>query len=237
MELLTQAATVTAGAGLVAGGYLYASLWPTSKIFGKTLSSSRHPDEVALTYDDGPSPVHTPALLDVLEKYNTKATFFLMGEHVQRHPQLARRVAAAGHTIGNHTYTHPKLMFCSAARAQRELELCQQIIFDTTGVTPRVFRPPFGGRRPVVLRLARAMGLEPVTWNVTAKDWQPIDAQRILANMDADIQRNRAKGVGSNILLHDASHLDGPSATASRAASVQATEALLQRKGWKFVAL
>ena len=226
------AGSAVAAAGLLAGGYAYAANWPTSRIFGNTLIAG--PDDagpthaVALTYDDGPSPRNTPALLDALSERGVRATFFLIGEHVRKHPDLARRVAAGGHVIGNHTTMHPNLARKSINRVRDELTTCQAILQDTLGVTPLLFRPPYGARRPDVLRAARALGLVPVMWNVTAQDWKPMGAEAILSRVDAGIARNRRRGTASNVLLHDASHLDGAT-PASRADTVAVTRTVLAR--------
>jgi len=221
--------------GLSAGLYAYAGMWPTSQIFGATLQSGSDPDEIALTYDDGPSPEHTPELLDILAAHNARATFFLVGNHVLRHPQLARRIVEAGHLIGNHTQTHPNLFFSSLDRVRLELDLCQRAIFDTTGITPAIFRPPFGGRRPDVLKAAREIGLTPVLWNVTARDWVATHGpDRILAYVDRGLAVNRKQGRASNILLHDASHLDTLVESHSRKSTLEVTRRLLARPGLRF---
>lgn len=218
-----------ATAGLAAGGYAYAAMWPTSQIFGRTIVAGHDPNEIALTYDDGPNPVYTPQLLDLLDQYAVKATFFLIGNHVQRHPQIAREIVQRGHLVGNHTQTHPKLLFCSPARVRYELATCQQAISDVTGILPAFFRPPHGARRPDVLRAARILGLTPVLWNVTAQDWSPIGAEGITRNIETALRRNRTKTRGSNILLHDGSQLDAPDgAGPSRQDTLTATANLLQ---------
>ena len=236
-SVIVTAAALTGSAALLAGGYAYAALWPTSQIFGATLVAAADTDAtkhtVALTYDDGPSPRNTPALLDALAEHGVQATFFLIGEHVRKHPELARRVAAAGHVIGNHTAMHPNLARKSPARVYQELTRCQQTLEDVLGTSPVLFRPPYGARRPGVLRTARSLGLTPVMWNVTAHDWEPIGANAIQRHVDAGIAKNRRRGVCSNILLHDASHLDGAEA-ASRQDTVAVTRALLQRDGLRF---
>lgn len=236
----TAAVVASAGlgaAGLLLGGANYAARWPTSQIFGRTLIDAPDPDStrhtVALTYDDGPSVRNTPALLDVLAQHNVDATFFMIGNHIRRHPQLARRVAEAGHTICNHTEMHPDLARKSSSRIRAELERTQHILQDTIGMTPRLFRPPYGSRRPAVLRIARSLGLTPVVWNITAKDWEPLSAPQILGNIDRGILRNRRRGRTSNLLLHDASHLDGDQPH-SRATTVRVTAALLERKDLQF---
>lgn len=223
--------------GLLAGGAAYAARWPTSQIFGRTLVSVPDPSTaqhtVALTYDDGPSPRNTDLLLELLAESNVHATFFLIGNHVRRHRAIARRIAAAGHTIGNHTEMHPDLARKDDTRVRAELERTQQILEDTLGITPRLFRPPYGSRRPGVLRIARSLHLTPVLWNITAKDWQPLGAETILRNIDSGLQRNRKRGKTSNILLHDASHLDGDTAQ-SRADTIASTANLLARPDLRF---
>ena len=96
-------------AGFAAGGFAYASLWPSSRIFGTALTAPRRPGEIALTFDDGPNPEWTPRLLDILAKHDVKATFFMLGMFASAHPELVRRVAAEGHLIGDHSWSHPKL--------------------------------------------------------------------------------------------------------------------------------
>jgi peptidoglycan-N-acetylglucosamine deacetylase len=199
-------AGVAAGAGalgLLGGGLLYASFWPTSQIFGRTLIAGSDPREVALTFDDGPNDAATPQLLEVLARYNVRATFFNLGSFARQRPELTRALVAAGHLLGNHTMSHPKLSVTPTARVRQELADCNAVLEDITGVAVRFFRPPFGARRPMVLRAARELGLTPVMWNVTGHDWNPIGADNILANLDAGIARNRRRGHGSNLLLHD----------------------------------
>ena len=234
---IAAAAGITGTAGLLAGGCCYAAMWPTSQIFGRTLISaldnnpSRH--TVALTYDDGPSPRNTPALLDVLAQHEARATFFLIGEHVRKYPELARRIASAGHVLGNHTSMHPNLARKSPARVRQELTSCQTTLQEIIGVTPVLFRPPYGGRRPDVLSTARSLGLTPVMWNVSGHDWEPIGTTGIHGHVDAGIAHQRRRRVCSNILFHDASHLDGAELS-SRADTIAVTRALLARDDLRF---
>ena len=234
------AGTSLGAVGLLAGGVAYAANWPTSQIFGRTLVDVPDPDQtrhtVALTYDDGPSARYTEPLLDLLAEHHVHGTFFMIGNHVRRHPGIARRVAAEGHTIGNHTEMHPNLLRKSPARVRAELERTQAILQDTLGITPHFFRPPYGARRPAVLRIARSLGLLPVMWNVTAKDWEPLGSEHILRNVDKGMQRNRARGRASNVLLHDASHLDAVEPHL-RADTVAVTAALLGRTDLRFTTI
>jgi len=199
-------AAAAAVVGLVGGGLAYASLWPTSQFFGETLIAGDDPDELALTFDDGPNDAATPHLLDVLAKHNVRATFFIMGSFARQRPEIVRRAAAEGHLIANHSMDHPKLALEPQRRVRRQLADCSAVLEDLTGKPVRFFRPPFGSRRPVVLQIARDLGLTPVMWNVTCHDWDPIGADRILAHMETGIATNRRRGRGSNILLHDGGH-------------------------------
>ena len=193
------------------------------------------PDEIALTYDDGPNDAATERLLEVLAHHDIRATFFLIGEFVRQRPALVRSITAGGHIVGNHTMTHPWLSWQSAARIRQELAGCNALLEDTLGGPVRFFRAPHGARRPVVLKIARELGLTAVQWNITAFDWNPIAADEILSNVTQGIERNRSCKRASNVLLHDGGHhgIGQP-----RMASVEATDLLIQRykpAGMRFV--
>jgi len=230
---LTTAAVLTAAAGTLT----YAALSAQSQIFGPTLIAPARPNEIALTYDDGPNPTATPHLLEVLARHQVRATFFLIGKFVRQCPDLVRQIAAAGHLIGNHTMTHPWLPFHSAARIREELSACNKSLEDTLGAPVHYFRPPHGARRPYVLRTARELGLIPVQWNIIAGDWKPIDAATIAARVIKGITRNQRRNQASNIVLHDGGNL---ALGAPRTPTVEATNQLLQTYapgGTKFVTL
>lgn len=208
-----------AAAGAVAAGYQ--SMAPTGQWYGRTFTGlARGSRQIALTYDDGPNDPHTLRLLEVLAKHNVRATFFLIGRYVQQRPDIVRAVVAAGHIIGNHTYNHPLLIFTSESEIRRELSDCRRAISDAAGEQSNLFRPPFGGRRPAVLRIAREMGLEPIMWNVTGYDWN--------ASPAAVIEQKVARQVrgGDVILLHDGGHR---AMGADRAQTVIATDHLIAR--------
>ena len=144
----------------------------------------------------------------------------MIGRYVQQRPDIARAVAQAGHVIGNHTFTHPLLIFKSAAQTRTELVDCHQALQDAIGEHSNLFRPPFGGRRPATLRIARELGLQTVMWNVTGYDWNAPPA--------AVIERKVVRQMrgGDVILLHDGGHR---ALGADRAQTVIATDNLIRR--------
>jgi len=187
----------------VAGSLAYAALSPESQIFGHTVLAPPQPNHLALTFDDGPNPAATPQLLEVLARHHARATFFLIGDFVRKEPALTREIAAAGHVIGNHTMTHPWLPFHSASRIRAELAGCNAALEDTLGRKVGLFRPPHGARRPAVLQAARELGLQTVQWNLIVGDWSAPSADIILSRLERGIAKNRQRGRGTNVVLHD----------------------------------
>jgi peptidoglycan/xylan/chitin deacetylase (PgdA/CDA1 family) len=222
---------ITAGLGaLVVAGYNTMS--PTSQLYGRTfLGEQRSSKRLALTFDDGPNDPHTQNLLDVLAKHNVRATFFVIGSFVKQRPEILRAVAAAGHAIGNHTFSHPNLIFRSAANTRREIDACASAIEDAIGVRTRLFRPPHGGRRPSTLRAIRNAGYEPIMWSVSGYDWSAGSSREVVEK----VSRNVAGG--DVILLHDGGH---ERIGVDRSFTVQATDELIRRysgKGFEFVTI
>jgi peptidoglycan-N-acetylglucosamine deacetylase len=196
-----------AGVGLVWGGCSYAALHPGSQLFGRALVAPPCPGELALTFDDGPNPAWTPRLLDILAGHEVRATFFLVGSFAQAEPALVRRIAEAGHLIGNHSWTHPNLALTSAANVRNELHRTSRTLEQILGRPLRYFRPPFGARRPAVLRIAASLGLMPVLWNAMTSDWSEPSADRIAQNLMRRIGQLGRRGQAANIVLHDGGHL------------------------------
>jgi peptidoglycan-N-acetylglucosamine deacetylase len=215
-----------AGLGLVWGGCAYAALWPGSRIFGEALIAPERRGELALTFDDGPNPAWTPRLLDILAGHDVRATFFLVGKYVEGEPTLARRIAQAGHAIGNHSWSHPNLALAGAAKIHDELKRTNEAIEQTIGRAVRLFRPPFGARRPKVFHIARSLELTPVLWNAMTDDWEQPSADRIAERLSSQIDRLNGKGRAANIVLHDGGHRD---ARANREASVNAAWQLIAK--------
>ena len=227
---LTGVATLSA----VAAGYQ--SMAPTGQWYGRTFTGlSRGTKQLALTYDDGPNDACTPRLLEVLARHEVHATFFLIGRYVRQVPEIVRQIVGAGHVVGNHTFTHPLLTVKSATGIREEISGCRSALHDAIGgnsqLVSNLFRPPFGGRRPAVLRIARDLGLEPVMWNVTGYDWNAPPA--------AEIERKVARQIrgGDVVLLHDGGHKE---MGADRSQTVLATDHLITRyksEGHEFVTI
>jgi peptidoglycan/xylan/chitin deacetylase (PgdA/CDA1 family) len=212
-----------AAAGISYAGY--ATMAPTSQLYGRTLTHGSDPSEMALTFDDGPNDPHTMHLLDVLAKHNAKATFFLIGRYVRQRPEIARAILAAGHEIGNHTHSHPNLVLVSARRLAQELSDCGKALEDALGKKATLFRPPFGGRRRNVLRAAGGMGLSSVMWSVSGYDWSAKSAAAIAEKVTRQVDARR-KPQGEIVLLHDGGHL---AFGADRGFTVEAARKLLER--------
>jgi len=208
------------GLGLLAGGYAYASLWPGSRIFGSALIAPPKPDELALTFDDGPNAAYTPRLLESLAAHGVHANFFMMGLHARLEPALVRRVHDEGHLIGIHSWSHPNLSRTGSKKIADELQWSREALEQITGAEVRFFRPPFGARRPAVFRIARQMGLTTVLWNAMTSDWAEPSVEKIVARLRKKIDHLNSKGQAANIVLHDGGHLDAavfrePSITAA----------------------
>ena len=224
-------ALASAAAASYAG---YASMSPASQLYGRTVTHGSDPSQMALTFDDGPNDPHTMHLLDLLARHKAKATFFLIGRYVRQRPEIARAVLAAGHEIGNHTYSHPNLVLVSARRLRQELDDCRKALEDALGTKTTLFRPPFGGRRPNVLRTARGMGLSPIMWSVTGYDWNAKSPGAIVDKVGRQVD-SRRKPQAEVILLHDGGHL---AFGADRSQTVEATRQLLERyAGKEFVSI
>lgn len=210
----------------------YQSMAPTGQWYGKTfIGLAPGSKQIALTYDDGPNDPHTLHLLDVLAKHDVHATFFAIGQYVKQRPDIVRQLVAAGHLVGNHTFTHPNLIFTSAAQTRAQLQQCNQALNDAVGEHSRLFRPPFGARLPQTLRIARELGLDPIMWNVTGWDWNSPPADEIERKVTGQIRG------GDVILLHDGGHQQ---MGADRSQTVLVTDRLIQRykqEGYEFVTI
>lgn len=154
---------------------------------------------IALTFDDGPDPEHTPAIIEMLARHNVRATFFVIGERAQRYPLLMREIAANGHTIGSHTHTHRVITELSREELAQELETCRRVIVDSTGRDDsRLLRPPKGRISAAALLRARSLDYCVVHWSVTYSDYLRDGVEPLLARFRARPPRPR-----DIVLLHD----------------------------------
>jgi len=128
------------------------------------------PMAIALTMDDGPHPIYTPQVLEVLDRYGVKATFNMIGEQIAANLRLVREVAAAGHVITNHTWDHADMRRYPVARLLSEIDRCNDALADA-GQTPTIFRAPYGYWTPAVFEACAARGLRPLGWSVDPQDW------------------------------------------------------------------
>jgi peptidoglycan-N-acetylglucosamine deacetylase len=210
--LIDAPAAAIAAAGLSA----YAAIHPRSQLFGRTIYRTHSARKLALTFDDGPNPAITPKLLDLLDRYNAKATFFVIGRYVRECPELVQETTSRGHLIGNHTEMHPNLFRLSRREIRIELRLCHDAISNTLGSPPMWFRPPFGFRNPWVVPAARELGYRTLMWTLLPGDWKekPLDWLILRLQPIADhAKRNLADGsnasaaaTGDVLCLHDGAH-------------------------------
>jgi len=165
---------------------------------------------IALTFDDGPHPQHTPMLLDILAQHRARATFYVIGANVRRFPEIARRIVAEGHELGNHTWTHPVLSQQGDATVLREIDRTQEIIWQTVGAVPVTMRPPYGSFTQRQMRmLSEARNLPTVIWSIDTNDWRRPGSSVVADRMVRGAQP------GSVILAHD---IHGPTVRAIPAA-------------------
>jgi peptidoglycan-N-acetylglucosamine deacetylase len=217
-----------AGIGLAAGlGYLLPSITagapPTRRIFGVR---DRVSAGVALTFDDGPHPEGTPAALELLARAGAKATFFLVGEQVERRPQLAARIAAEGHEVGLHCHRHTSLLLAGPQRTRDDLLRAQAAIEAATGRCIRVYRPPYGVLNAAALLTARRNGWETWLWRREGRDWED---RATAASIAARLLR-RVRG-GDVLLLHDADFYSGPESWRRMTEALPLVLAGLDRRG------
>jgi peptidoglycan/xylan/chitin deacetylase (PgdA/CDA1 family) len=172
-------------------------------------------DAVALTFDDGPHPQGTPAVLEVLERAGARATFFLVGEQVERHPSLAAELVAAGHEVAIHGHRHVLLLRRPPRAVARDFDLAAAAIAAATGCEPTLYRPPYGVLGTAALALVRARGWRPLLWSRWGRDWAGAETR-------ASIARRATAGLapGDVVLLHDSDAYSDPGSWRTTAAAL-----------------
>lgn len=226
--LLTAGVAVTAG---LASAQLLPAAW---RLAGLRLWLAPHvaglgaPGHVALTFDDGPHPAATPAVLEVLQRYRVRATFFLLGGQLTRYAWLGEALSQAGHELGVHGWDHRSLAFSGPLRTHEELADTCDMITTVSGIRPRWFRPPYGVLTASALHAAQRLGLTPVLWTAWGRDWtRQATPTSVLENLTADLDS------GGTILLHDSDIAAAPDCWQT---TVEALPALLEHcraRGWQ----
>ena len=205
--LLPAGSALAACAGVLA----YAAVYPRAQIFGQTLCRTNAARKLAITFDDGPNPALTPQLTDLLERYNARATFFVIGRYARECPGLVAETAQRGHLIANHTLTHPNLFWLTPHAICDEMQQTQDAIAAATGSPPKWFRPPYGFRNPWVVKSAARFGMRTVMWSLIPGDWKPRPLEKLIGKMQpiaAQAEKNLASrnATGDILCLHDGGH-------------------------------
>jgi peptidoglycan-N-acetylglucosamine deacetylase len=188
---------------------------------------------VALTFDDGPSPEFTPQILDILREHRISAAFFMVGRHVEKYPEVARRVRREGHDIGNHTFSHRDLVPATKATVIKEVARTDQVLTEALGVETRLFRPPRGIISNGVRRILVEMGFTIVLWTVSAVDWRGVAPKAMVRRIARHIKP------GGIVLFHDSGALVR-SEGASRGNTVEALPLVIEElkmRGYEIVPL
>ena len=188
---------------------------------------------VALTFDDGPSPAWTPLILDELKKAGIKATFFMVGKHVEQYPDIARRVAREGHDIENHGYDHKVMIYYKMDELKREINGTEKIIKDVTGQTTKYFRPPKAWLTSAEKQKIKEMGYGIVLWSLNSKDWVTFHDKQITSYISRHIKP------GDIILFHDSGGVFSTEG-GDRTQTVKTIPRLvkkLKEKGYRFVTI
>jgi peptidoglycan/xylan/chitin deacetylase (PgdA/CDA1 family) len=188
------------------------------------------PSGIAITFDDGPHPQGTPAVLRELERAGARATFFLVGEQVERDPALAAAIAAAGHEIAIHGYRHVLLLRRSPRALRADFERAAEVISNATGVEPRFYRPPYGVFSAPALLLVRRLGWQPLLWSRWGRDWE---VRATPATIAARATRNLTGG--DVVLLHDADYYSSADSWRKTAAALPSILAASAETGEPFV--
>lgn len=173
---------------------------------------------VALTFDDGPDPEFTPKLLDVLERHNAKATFFMVGKLADKYPDLVAEVARRGHVIGNHSWDHASFPLLNRLDRIRQIKKCSRAL---APYGHRLFRPPFGHQNLASRLDAAFLGYRVIAWNILVDDWMDLEAAHILDKLKEQIKP------GSIILLHDSLYCASQSQYFDRSPTLSAVDRLL----------
>lgn len=206
-------------------GFAFKKLAETSRfqLVGKMVNRVKTDEKiVALTYDDGPNPPYTNRLLEVLEKFGAKATFFVIGQQIERYPEIAQALQAQGHELGNHSYSHRRLIWTSKAAISEEIHQTDQLIQPLGHSSAIHFRAPYGYKRIRLPQVLAQLKKTNVLWNIDPRDYQAISVEAVVDHVLGQVKP------GSIVLLHDGG--------GDRSLTVEATARLipqLQDRGYR----
>ena len=158
---------------------------------------TRESKRIALSFDDGPHPTLTPQILNILEKYNITATFFMIGCNVENYPNVAREVCKRGHEIGNHTFSHPHMKNLTSDMLKKEVLKTEEILKQNGIPHPKLFRPPEGFRSAEQVEILRSLGYQTIIWSLDTHDWQGRAVGEIVSGVLSGVQG------GDILLFHD----------------------------------
>ncbi len=224
----TSAKALTASSAIIAGaGFTYhaipaiTAIRPVRRRLFPELSGLSSSKAIALTFDDGPDVKSTASFLDKLDKYNWKATFFMLGSMAEKSPGLTREVNSRGHEIAVHGYAHKNLLWRSPNATRNDIQKAYETLLEITGIRPRFYRPPYGVLNMQALSTAKSLLLTPVLWTSWGRDW------RAQATPDSVLQ-DLSQGLhpGSTLLLHDS---DCTSAVGAYSSALGALDLLHER--------
>jgi peptidoglycan/xylan/chitin deacetylase (PgdA/CDA1 family) len=201
MKGMRRAGAATAVAVALHAAPALAAVGPLRRRLLPGLAGRGHPHRVALTFDDGPHPEATPQVMRILDSAGVRATFFLLGQMVQQHPQVVRALVAAGHEVGVHGHEHRLLLRRSPSATRTDLRRAATTIAEVTGALPRWWRPPYGVASTVAVVAARQQGLSPVLWTHWGRDWT---RRATSESVTRSVLRHPLNG--GTILLHDSDH-------------------------------
>jgi peptidoglycan/xylan/chitin deacetylase (PgdA/CDA1 family) len=231
---MTRGRAVAVGAGCAAAAWSWPAPLPLAPRLAHRIgvpSRLDPPRGVALTFDDGPHPHGTPAVLDALDAAGAVATFFLVGEQVARYPTIPEQIVAAGHEIGLHGYRHRLLLRRSMRALAADLDHALDLIVAATGREPTCYRPPYGVFSSGALRLVRELGLTPLLWSRWGRDWGEHETPAAIAR-----RATRDLTAGDVVLLHDADHYSAPDSWRRTVAALPAVLDAVRAIGEPFVA-
>ena len=201
------------------------SFYPLQTKYPDTIMYKAETDQkiIALTFDDGPDNVHTPKVLDVLQKHHVRATFFLLGARVEKYPEIVKQIDQEGHEIGNHTFWHPELTKTGVANMKWEIKKNEQAIINVIDKKPNLFRAPYGALNEPLVTALPELGYRAVGWSIDSEDWKGLSKDRIKQQVINGLHP------GSIVLMHSAGNVDGT------AKALDELIPYLKKDGYQFV--